>query len=141
MNHETYEIPAEVAESIMAQAEPKAGKAAKSRATVMANVLAALAEGHIPGLQIGGTNASYQKHADAIEALAHEGDIAGLNAYALGGCNTYSKRLRAYRDALVAHLQAPKAKAPKAKAPKAKAPKANAPKAKAPKAKAPKGAA
>ena len=48
------------------------------------------------------TNTHYQKRFDRLAELATAGDWDGVAAYEIKGSNTYSKKLRRYRDQLLA---------------------------------------
>lgn len=75
------------------------------RLTVTTPIEVAAAAGALPppALILGGdSNPQYQKKADALRALAAEGNVEALMIYpAIGGVNTYCRMLRRYRDALV----------------------------------------
>jgi len=50
-------------------------------------------------------NYTYNRHAEALYNLWQSGDLAGLQAYPIGGVNTYSRALQRYRTILVDNLQ------------------------------------
>jgi hypothetical protein len=49
-------------------------------------------------------NYTYQRHADRLYELAKAGNRGGVEAYEINGTNTYAKRLKRYRAALLAAL-------------------------------------
>lgn len=83
----------------------KLAKARGGRLTVTTPIEVAAASGALPppALILGGdSNPQYQKKADALRALAAEGNVEALMVYpAIGGVNTYCRMLRRYRGALV----------------------------------------
>lgn len=67
-------------------------------------------------------NYSYNRHSEAMHALAKAGDVKALTAYLIKGTNTYARALAGYRDLLVTAAKAAKpAKATKKAPAKAKA--------------------
>lgn len=69
------------------------------------DALAAAERGELPeALTFPASNKYATKHANALRALTEAGDRAALEEYHIGGTNTYSKALRAYREALLRYL-------------------------------------
>jgi hypothetical protein len=105
-----FEIPADVAASILAAGEAlgaakTAAKAPTARSRITDAAWRAAEAGELPpALNIPTSNAWMQAKADALRDMAKARDAAGLAAYEVGGTNTYSKALRSYRDACLAYV-------------------------------------
>lgn len=104
-------IPADLEAAILS-AGKAIGKAKtkqpKQRATMTDAAMAAALAGKMPEpLTFPASNAYAQKHADALLALAQADDKAGVEAFQIGGTNTYSRALRRYREALLVFLSRP----------------------------------
>lgn len=116
-------LPGLIAKIAKAKTEQRPERPA--RKTILANATREAAFGRLPAAPVfPDSNYWMSKHAFRLHELALAGDLQAVQAYQIGGCNTYSRALRGYRDLLVAVLVAQVQPAPKAKAkakPKAKA--------------------
>lgn len=93
------------------------------RASLLGAASLAVKAGNLPALVVfkSAANQSYNRHAEALHALAQAGDLAGLKGYRTFGANTYGKALSRFRDLLVIHVeQANEKPAPKKAPAKAK---------------------
>ena len=77
----------------------------QKRKGITSDAWAAAERGELPAPMNFPASNSYAKlHADNLRHLADTGNKAGLEAYPIGGTNTYSKALRSYREALLTFL-------------------------------------
>lgn len=77
----------------------------QKRKGITSDAWAAAERGELPGeLGFPASNIYAKVHADNLRQLTEAGDRAALEAYPIGGTNTYSKALRSYRDALLSFL-------------------------------------
>ena len=112
-------LPGLMAKFAKAKAEQRPARPVRMR--ILADAEREVAFGRLPPAPtFPESNYWMTKHAFALHDLAVAGDLAAVQAYEIGGCNTYSRALRGYRDLLIAVLQISVQPAPKAK-PKAKA--------------------
>lgn len=103
-------VPADVAALVMGIADAKQAakpKAKCGRKSMLTAAREAVARGELPEMLEfkSEANYTYNRHADNLHKLAVANDSAGLEAYAIGGTNTYSKALRGYRDLLVQYVK------------------------------------
>lgn len=110
----------------LAQAKAQARPTRPGRKTILADAKRDAAFGRLPAAPtFPESNYWMTKHAFRLHELAAAGDVEAVRAYEIGGCNTYSRALRGYRDLLIAVIDKPLQAEPKAKA-KAKAKKGSA---------------
>lgn len=77
----------------------------QKRRGLTASAWEAVERGEMPEpMEFPASNSYAKLHADNLRQLTEEGNKAALEAYHIGGTNTYSKALRSYRDALLAYL-------------------------------------
>jgi len=77
----------------------------QKRKGITADAWAAAERGELPGdLVFPASNLRYAIHSSNLLQLTEAGDRAALEAYYIGGTNTYSKALQDYRKALLCYL-------------------------------------
>jgi hypothetical protein len=107
-------IPANLKANLAKAAASKQAKrpAKAERQSLLSAARKAVEAGKLPGVLTftSQANYSYNRHTEAMHALAKQGDMKALTAYIVAGTNTYARALKGYRDLLVQHLKATGAK-------------------------------